>query len=49
MRNLSETNVSCVRVVADKESVLTTTVGIDSGSDNGCSPIARITELWKTV
>ena len=49
MRNLSKTNLSCVRVVVDKESVLATTVGRDSGSDNGCSPIARITESWKTV
>ena len=37
--------LSSVRVVSDKECVLTTAIGIDSGSDNVCRPITRITEL----
>ena len=49
MKILNETTLSCVRVVLDKECVLATAVERDSGSDNECSPIARITALWKTV
>ena len=38
-----------VRVVPDKECVLSIVVFHDSGCENGCCPITRNTELEKTV
>ena len=38
-----------VRVVTDKECVLTIVVFHDSGCENECCPIIWITELGKTV
>lgn len=42
-------NLVSVWVVTDKECVLTIVVFSDSGSENGCRLITRITELGKTV